>query len=50
MAYNALSGMKDKNRADFGIENSVRIPDLPRAKRTFGNEALAFVRDNCSDL
>ena len=50
MAYTALSSMKDKNRIDYGIDDSVRIPGLPFAMRNFGREALAFVRDDCTDL
>ena len=50
MAYNALSDMKRKNRDDYGIEDSVRIPDMPHAARAFGREALAFVRESCTDL
>ena len=50
MAYNALIAMRDRNRADYGIDDAPRIPDLPHATRNFGREALAFVRESCTDL
>ena len=50
MPYNALASMKDRNKADYGINDSPHIPDLPPAARNFGREALAFVRESCADL
>ncbi len=50
MGYNALAAMNSKNRSDYGIGESVRIPPLPHATRNFGREALAFVRESCTDL
>ncbi|MBR0404036.1 MAG: hypothetical protein IJI68_02365 [Eggerthellaceae bacterium] len=50
MGYNALSKMQEKNRADYGIEGSPKIPELPTAPRNFGREALAFLRESCEDL
>lgn len=50
MGYNALARMQDINRATYGVEHSVRIPDLPHATRQFGRDALAFIREQCEDL
>ena len=50
MAYSALTAMARRNRADYGFGDSPRIPDLPHASRNFGREALAFVRESCTDL
>jgi len=50
MGYNALLKMQEKNRADFGIDQSVHIPDMPLASRNYGQEALAFIRESCADL
>lgn len=50
MGYSALSSMREKNRMAYGIENSVSIPELPRVPRKFGQEALAFLREDCVDL
>ena len=50
MGYNALSEMQAKNCADYGIEGSPQIPELPHASRSFGREALAFLRESCEDL
>jgi len=50
MGYHALLAMQTLNEAHYGISDSVRIPDLPQAKRNFGKEALAFIRDCCEDL
>ena len=50
MPYNALNSMRAKNKADYGIGDSPRIPDIPGAARSFGREALAFVREDCEDL
>lgn len=50
MGYNALLKMKERNRAEYGIPESVRIPELPKSKRHYGVEALAFLRDCCEDL
>ena len=50
MSYNALLSMQAKNKADYGIGDSVCIPDIPEAARSFGCEALAFVREDCANL
>lgn len=50
MSYFALEKMRERNLADYGLEDTVSIPALPRAKQNYGREALAFIRDNCSDL
>lgn len=50
MSYNALLSMQAKNKADYGIGDSVCIPDIPEAARSFGREALAFVREDCANL
>lgn len=50
MGYNALEGMREKNRVAYGIEDSVHIPDLPKTARAYGREALEFIRDCCVDL
>ena len=50
MPYNALTSMRNKNKADYHIGDSPRIPDLPCTARNFGCEALAFVREDCEDL
>ena len=50
MGYNALSSMRDLNRARYGVDDSVRIPEPPAVARNFGREALAFLREDCEDL
>lgn len=50
MGYNALYAMRALNNEKYGISNSVRIPELPHSKRSYGKEALAFIRDCCEDL
>ena len=50
MGYNALAKMREKNLEAYGIAESVRIPEPPAAKRNFGREALAFLRESCEDL
>mgnify|MGYP000860491570 FL=1 len=50
MGYNALLKMKELNRSQYGMQDSVRIPDLPKSKRQYGKEALSFLRDCCEDL
>ena len=50
MGYNALTMMQAKNRIDYGIDQSVHIPDTPLASRNYGREALAFIRESCADL
>ena len=42
--------MCEKNRAKYGIEQTVRVPDIPQAKSLYGREAPAFLRDSCEDL
>lgn len=31
MGYDALEKMREINRSDYGVEGTVRIPDLPSA-------------------
>ena len=50
MGYNALRMMQEANLRDYGIADTVHIPDLPDVPRAYGREALAFVRDGCEDL
>ncbi len=50
MGYNALRMMQEHNQADYGIANSVHIPNLPYAARSYGQDALTFIRDSCEDL
>lgn len=50
MGYNALLAMQALNKTEYKIEHSVRIPDLPQVKRSFGKDALVFIRDCCEDL
>jgi hypothetical protein len=50
MGYNAMLKMRELNRTAYGIEESVRTPELPQSKRRYGHEALAFIRDCCEDL
>ncbi|MEA5051736.1 MAG: hypothetical protein VB021_09745 [Oscillospiraceae bacterium] len=45
-----MHAMRQRNRAQYGLEASVRVPELPRSKRRFGAQALAFIRDDCEDL
>ena len=42
--------MKELNRSQYGMQDSVHIPDLPKSKRQYGKEALSFIRDCCEDL
>ncbi len=50
MGYTALQKMRELNHVRYGIADSVHIPDLPLAKRTYGREAVMFIRDCCEDL
>ena len=50
MSYNALENMRQINLEEYGIGNTVLIPELPYASRHFGREALAFIRESCTDL
>ncbi len=50
MGYQALRTMRALNNAQYGTTDSVCIPNLPQAKRNYGKEALAFIRDCCEDL
>ncbi len=50
MAYHALHEMRERNKARYGIENSVAIPPLPQSLRKYGTAALAFLREDCEDL
>ena len=50
MGYQALLNMRELNREQYGLLDSVRIPFLPKAKRNYGAEALSFIRNCCEDL
>lgn len=50
MSYRALEDMKRVNFEDFGLKDTVRIPNLPESTRSFGREALAFIRESCENL
>ena len=50
MGYHALNEMRNQNRDRYHMDDSVRIPALPEAKRSYGREALLFIRDCCEDL
>lgn len=50
MAYNALNKIRERNKTQYGIEESVFIPALPKCNRRYGRDALAFIRDWCEDL
>lgn len=50
MAYTALEDMREINREQYGIGSTVTIPPLPVATRSFGREALAFIREQCEGL
>ncbi len=50
MAYRALEKMRDINRDSYGVGSSVRIPDLAHTARTYGREALLFLRESCENL
>ncbi len=50
MAYNALGKMRELNERDYRIRESARIPELPATRRSYGREALLFLRENCEDL
>lgn len=50
MGYNALRAMQEKNLRDYGVSQSVTIPDPPETQRSYGRDALAFIRDACEDL
>ena len=50
MGYIALNKMKERNRVQYGIADSVRIPEMPRSKRNYGAQALAFIREWCENL
>ncbi len=50
MGYNALLKIREFNSLTYGIDKSVRIPELPPVKRSYGHEALSFIRECCEDL
>lgn len=50
MSYRALEEMRKKNLEDYGINDTVHIPELPETNRNYGKEALLFIRDDCKDL
>ena len=50
MGYRALSEMRELNRAKYGVSGTVTVPELPHAVRSYGREAMAFIRDWCEDL
>ena len=50
MSYNALVKMAELNRKNYGVKDSVEIPELPKVKRNYGQEALLFIRNRCEDL
>lgn len=42
--------MRECNRLQYGISDSVRIPESPETGSHYGAEAMAFLRDCCEDL
>ena len=50
MGYTALEKMSELNKAQYGIENSVCIPELPQTRQNYGRQSLLFLRDCCEDL
>ena len=46
MAYRALEKMRELNGDAYGIGSSVHIPDLAYTARSYGREALLFLRDS----
>lgn len=50
MGYNALLKMQEQNLKNYGLTDTVRIPNITVTKRNYGNEALSFIRDWCIDL
>ena len=50
MGYNALLKMREQNRVNYRIDETVHIPELPVPRRRFGQEALSFIRDCCENL
>lgn len=50
MSYRVLEEMQKKNLSDYGIAGTAAIPNLPKAARNYGREALLFIREYCTDL
>ena len=50
MSYTALLKMREINAADYGLTETVSIPDLPQVTQNYGREALSFLRDLCEEL
>lgn len=50
MGYNALLKMRKKNEEQYGLNDTVAIPELTEQKRTYATDALVFLRDWCEDL
>lgn len=50
MSYTALLKMREINAADYGLAETVSIPDLPQVTQNYGREALSFLRDLCEEL
>ena len=50
MGYRALLNMRALNREQYKLADSVRIPDIQKTKRSYGTEAMSFIRDCCEDL
>ena len=50
MAYRALEKMRELNGDAYGIGSSVHIPDLAHTARSYGREALLFLRESCENL
>ncbi|HPY64099.1 MAG TPA: hypothetical protein PL100_05560 [Bacillota bacterium] len=50
MAYRALEQMKKNNLDRYGLSGTVLIPPLPQCRRSYGQDALSFLRDCCEDL
>ena len=42
--------MKKRNLEDYGLADTVTIPEPRAMARNYGREALAFIRENCTDL
>lgn len=50
MGYNALLKTRELNRTQYGVAESVRIPEIPQVTQKYGKEALSFIRECCEDL
>ncbi len=50
MGYNALQKIQRLNAARYKLADTATIPPLALSRRSYGRQALLFIRDDCTDL